>query len=73
VEHGYTCIYCGARWLCHDDGPFAGPSVCEGCVENGGPNGLLRAIPFRGTWVLERFAERAGDELRRLMRRGRAP
>ncbi len=71
MEHAHSCLYCGARWLCEDDCLFAGPSACESCVMNLGPNATRRVIPLRDTWILNLLAERAAEQLREKLRRDR--
>lgn len=68
MEHGHSCVYYGARWFYHDNCPFDGPSACELFVENLDPNTPRRVIPLRGSWVLDRPAERTAEHLRRTMR-----
>jgi hypothetical protein len=71
VEHGHICVYCGARWFCHEDCPFAGPSACESCSVNLTPNRPRRVIPLRHSWVMNRLTEQTSERIRKLIRRDR--
>jgi hypothetical protein len=74
VEHQHHCLYCAARWFCHDDScVLHGPSACDGCREKirRAPDMTLRVIELeRGDRVLDRLAQQEAERLRRRLRRG---
>jgi len=71
VEHGHTCVYCGAQWFCYEDCPFAGPSACEACSVNLAPNTPRRVIPLRDNWLFDRLTDQAAERIRQKFRRDR--
>jgi hypothetical protein len=71
VEHHHRCLYCVALWVCDENCPFAGPSVCAECREKlrTSPGMTRRVVPRTDVRVLARLADDAGARLRDLLRR----
>ena len=74
MEHPHRCVYCRDRWLCYDDCPLAGASVCANCRERlrTCPDTPLRVIPLqdrRDGWVFDRLIEYDAERMRRELRR----